>query len=517
MPNHTQEDPSQVLQVGVQLLLLRSPMTDTFPGKPFVGNLLDIPKVHSWLRFKEWADEYGPIFQLNIAGRKHVVISQEKIANDLLRERGSLYSSREYLPFASGLLSDNLRPLLLPYNDRWRRGRKLMHQLTTTTVVTSYEPVQDYESKRLLASFLKAPRDYEKWFERYACGVVYRLGFGRWIETGQETDFRRIVRVGKEVERVASPGQYLVDSFPFLMNLPLPLAPFKREGARLHAEELSLFRKLQQDVRDALERGDSVKSFTRTFLENQKTFRLSDDEAAYVIGTLFEAGTGTTAAAMMSFCLAMCHHPEWQTKMQAELDRQVGDRMPEFKDLPNLPTVRAVIKEVLRWRPVTAGNVPHQLSQDDTYQGHFFSKGTVFHANQWAIHRDPELYPDPENFRPERWLDPSFPTYREPLTQFPNMQNYSCFGFGRRICPGQSIAERSLNILTARIAWAATLSRKKDADGHLMPLPLYDYCPGFNVQPNFFEFDVIARSPKRAEQIAAAYEEARLMRDQILT
>ncbi|KAJ5233208.1 uncharacterized protein N7469_004974 [Penicillium citrinum] len=452
------------------------------PGKPFVGNLLDIPKVHSWLRFKEWADEYGPIFQLNIASRKHVVVSQEKIANDLLRERGSIYSSREYLPFASG-----------------------------------YEPVQDYESKRLLVSFLKAPQDYEKWFERYACGVVYRLGFGRWIETGQETDFRRIVRVGKEVERVASPGQYLVDSFPFLMNLPLPLAPFKREGAWLHAEELSLFTKLQQDVRDALERRDSVKSFTRTFLENQKTFRLADDEAAYVIGTLFEAGTGTTAAAMMSFCLAMCHHPEWQTKMQTELDRQVGDQMPEFKDISKLPTVRAVIKEVLRWRPVTAGNVPHQLTRDDMYEGHLFLKGTVFHANQWAIHRDPELYPDPENFRPERWLDPSFPTYREPLTQFPNMHNYSCFGFGRRICPGQSIAERSLNILTARIAWATTLSRKKDADGNLMPLPLYDYCPGFNVQPNLFEFDVIARSPKRAERIAAACKEARLMRDQILT
>lgn len=85
-------------------------------GKPIVGNLPDIPKIHSWLKFKEWADEYGPIFQLNIAGRKHVVLSQEKIANDLLRERGSLYSSREYLPFASGLLSNNLRPLLLPYN-----------------------------------------------------------------------------------------------------------------------------------------------------------------------------------------------------------------------------------------------------------------------------------------------------------------------------------------------------------------------------------------------------------------
>lgn len=91
-------------------------VADTHPGKPILGNLPDIPAKHSWLKFKEWADIYGPIFQLDLAGRKHVVLSTEKIANALLRERGSLYSSREYLPFASGLLSHNLRPLFLPYN-----------------------------------------------------------------------------------------------------------------------------------------------------------------------------------------------------------------------------------------------------------------------------------------------------------------------------------------------------------------------------------------------------------------
>ena len=124
--------------------------------------------------------------------------------------------------------------------------------------------------------------------------------------------------------------------------------------------------------------------------------------------------------------------------MQKELDDHIGnDRIPDFNDIPNLPTVRAIIKEVLRWRPVTAGGVPHQLIKDDTYKSYHFAKGTGFHANQWAIHRDPELYPDPENFRPERWLSPQFSTtYREPLTQFPNLQNYTCFGFGRRICPG---------------------------------------------------------------------------------
>jgi cytochrome P450 len=67
------------------------------------------------------------------------------------------------------------------------------------------------------------------------------------------------------------------------------------------------------------------RSFTCTFLENRETFNLSDDEGAYIFGTLFEAGSGTTAATMMSFSLAMCLHPEWQNRLYEELDAQVGD------------------------------------------------------------------------------------------------------------------------------------------------------------------------------------------------
>lgn len=78
--------------------------TNMQSGKAIMGNLLDIPPCHSWLKFKEWADVYGPIYKL-------------KIANDLLREKGSLYSSREHLPFASALLSNNPLPPFLPYND----------------------------------------------------------------------------------------------------------------------------------------------------------------------------------------------------------------------------------------------------------------------------------------------------------------------------------------------------------------------------------------------------------------
>ncbi len=122
-----------------------------------------------------------------------------------------------------------------------------------------------------------------------------------------------------------------------------------------------------------------------------------------------------------------------------------------------------------------------------------------------AIHRDPVLYPDPETFNPARWLSPDYPTtYREPLDRHPNLQGFSAFGFGRRICPGLNVAENSLHLLVARLAWAAHFSKRDGVD-----VPLYDYTAGFNVQPNPFVFDLRPRSHARAALVRTVWETGR--------
>lgn len=373
---------------------------------------------------------------------------------------------------------------------------------------TSYEPSQSLESKRMLHNLLRDPAKYEQIFEQYSGGLIFRIGYGKPIITGNESQLRRILEVNHNLERIASPGAYLVDTIPMLNYLPEALAPFKREGKRLHAVELGLFRELLDNTRAAMRAGVAPPCFSETFISEQDKFRLSNDEGAYAVGTLFEAGTGTTAAAMMSFCLAMTLYPEWQKPMWEEVDRVSGDRMPEFEDIPELPTVRAVVKEVLRWRPVTAGGVPHQLTRDDVYDGVFLRAGTIVHANQWAIHREEALYPDPERFNPNRWLSADYPTYREPLTKFPSLNNFSSFGFGRRICPGMNIAERSLYILTARIAWACEFSKKRGPRGEEIEVPSYDYVSGFNTQPKPFPFELRPRSEQRRILVEQVWREA---------
>ena len=300
--------------------------------------------------------------------------------------------------------------MFMPYGDAWRQGRKLMHSLTNVSLATSYEGIQEEESLRAVRDLMREPDKYETWFERYSAGLILRLAYSKRVDTGEEAFVRRILKVVHTVERVASPGVYLVDAFPILMRLPSFLAPFKREGKRLHDEEISLFRGLLQEGVEASKDAPSPESanFCGKWAANRKAYDISDDHVAYVIGTLFEAGAGTTAAAMSSFVLAMTLHPKEFASLQRELDKVVGDRLPTFEDMPNLPRVRAAAKEVLRWRPVTAGGLPHMLIKDDVYKmpdgrSVFLEKGTAVHAVQWAIHREEGLYPDPESFRPERY------------------------------------------------------------------------------------------------------------------
>ena len=150
-------------------------------------------------------------------------------------------------------------------------------------------------------------------------------------------------------------------------------------------------------------------------------------------------------------------YPEWQTKLQQHLDEVVGpNRIPAWTDIPQLPLVRAVVKEMIRYRSIAAElGIPHCLDEDDEFMGYQFKKGTSFHANyayvgNYAVRSfiantdfrviltEPKMYPDTDRrkllFNPERYLDPSYPTYKAPLTLYPNCHNYTPFGYGRRAC-----------------------------------------------------------------------------------
>src|SRR5947207_2409249 len=88
-----------------------------------------------------------------------------------------------------------------------------------------------------------------------------------------------------------------------------------------------------------------------------------------------------------------------------ELDRVVGsDRTPTFDDEPNLPYIRAMVKEVMRWRFVNKFGTNHFATEDGWYKSYFIPKGSIVMINVWGIHYDPERYPEPEKVIPRSIL-----------------------------------------------------------------------------------------------------------------
>lgn len=80
-----------------------------------------------------------------------------------------------------------------------------------------------------------------------------------------------------------------------------------------------------------------------------------------------------------------------------------------------------------------------------------------------AIARDPELFPDPDAFNPMRWLEPKYPSYREPLTEHPSIINITQFGYGRRLCQGQAVADEDLFIGLGALAWLFDIKKNTPA------------------------------------------------------
>ncbi|KAG1809804.1 cytochrome P450 [Suillus plorans] len=168
--------------------------------------------------------------------------------------------------------------------------------------------------------------------------------------------------------------------------------------------------------------------------------------------SLFGAGSDATAVAIMVVVMAAACYPKAQEKVQEELDTVIGrGRSPTLDDYGSLPQIEAFTLEYLRWRPVTTLGFAHRALTDIPYKDICIPEGAIVFGNHWAISRDPNVYPNPDKFDPERWLG-SDGKIREDL-KFPS------YGFGRRICPGRRIANRSIFIKLALVLWSFKITQ----------------------------------------------------------
>ena len=466
------------------------------PPLPFIGNKL--PTSKPWIQFQEWSKKYGPIFTIWVGRRPTLVISDPNIAVELMEKRSNKYSSRPRFVVMGEMYNSN-SVLVQPYGKEWSLRRKLLHRALTPAALRTYKARQEAESTRLAFRVMRDPDHWERQFDRFTASVVFSISYGHRIDSMDSPIIRQRLEFMQFMASLNVPGAYLAESFPILKYVPSILAPWKREIIENAEKEananMNLVEGVKRELRMGKEKGQEVTpSLTQTLLHvrEEEGIQLPDKDFSFVPSSLFGAGSDTTASTMCSAILAFVTHPSVLDAAHAELDAVVGfERTPRFEDEAHLPYIRALVKEVLRWRPVAVlGGTPHASSEDDVYQGWRIPTGTTILGNSWAINLNEEYYPNPQLFNPARFLDHGDPRYVPELKgekTHPAKAGHSSFGWGRRICPGADLAANSLFIALSKLIWSFNILPTRTYD-------TFDYTDGFNIRPRPFQCQIRIRS-----------------------
>jgi cytochrome P450 len=333
-----------------------------------------------------WARQYGDIFYTKVGGTDFIWLSSPKVVKDLMDKRSAIYSSRPPLPFAQDVASAGRRQLFMPYGPQWRSLRKYSHALLNSTTAVNYQPIQDFESKQLMRDVLDLPEQFYDHNRRYASSVIMTVTYGYRLPSWEHPLIKKIFTIMDNLTEFTAPGAHAVDSFPSLAYLPQWLLGNWRSMAKsIFDHDSKVYMELWNNLKKEVDAGTAKECFCKNFyLNDPKKQGIDDLLAAYTCGGLVEAGSETTATTLNNFMLAMILFPDASKKAQEEIDQVVGsDRLPGWDDSENLPYVRALVKEVLRWRAVNKFGMTHMLSEDDWYEGYFLPKGSVVVLNWW--------------------------------------------------------------------------------------------------------------------------------------
>lgn len=437
-------------------------------GLPLVGSLpfLD-PDLHTY--FARLAAAYGPIFSIRLGAKLGIVISSPALAREVLKDQDAVFANRDVPAVARVIAYGGADIAWNPNGPTWRMLRRVcvseMLGPASLDAVYGLRRQEVRSTVHHLYSHAGAPVDVGAQLFLTVMNVITSMLWGGTME-GEERS-----AVGKEFRELVAEITELLGR-PNLSDFFPVLARFDLQGmGRQMRTLLERFDRIFEPIIDRRRKvgGGGAKDFLEYMLGLEKE---GDDAKTpftmvHVKALLMDmvvGGTETTSNTMEWALAEMMQKRETLRRVQEELDQVVGmDSIVEESHISKLPYLGAVIKEVLRLHPALPLLVPHCPSSPCPVGGYTIPKGSRVFLNAWAIQRDPSLWEDPLEFKPERFLESN-----RKWDFSGNDFNYFPFGSGRRICAGIAMAERmvgySLASLLHSFEWKLAEGTKLDME-----------------------------------------------------
>lgn len=435
------------------------------PGWPIVGNLIQVilQRRHFIFVVRDLRKKYGPIFTMQMGQRTLIIVTSSELIHEALVQRGPEFASRPAdspirLIFSVGKCAINSAE----YGPLWRALRRnFVTELINPTRIRQCSWIRnwalEYHMKRLRKEASEVGLvEVMSNCRLTICSVLICLCFGAKIS---EERIKTIESVLKDVMLITTPK--LPDFLPVLTPL---FRRQVREAKELRKKQLELLVPLIRNRKAFLQSGGKVNdemvspmgaAYIDSLFDLQAPGRgrLSEEELVTLVSEIINAGTDTSATAVEWALFHLVTNQEIQERLYKEIVEKVGENgVVTENDVEKMSYLGAIVKETFRRHPPSYFVLSHAATKDTELGGYTVpADASVEFYTAWVT-EDPEMWKDPTEFRPERFLEGG-DGFDVDVTGTKGVRMVP-FGAGRRICPAWTLGTLHINLLLARMVQA---------------------------------------------------------------
>jgi cytochrome P450 len=436
----------------------------TPPGLPWVGQLFSIrpPTIHQ--QVEAWARDLGPLFRVQFASRRMLVVADHALASAVMRDRPEGF---ERSPLSRRISSELGMPggVFSAEGEDWQRQRRMVMASFSPTHVRAYFPSLVRVARRLQARWRRAaqadaPIVLQADLMRFTVDVISGLAFGRDINTLESGD--------DVIQR------HLDKVLPAIFRRAFSRVPtwryFKTERDRQLDHSIGVIRDtvagFVAEARQRLRDDPGLQAQPRNLLEamilaaDEPGSGLGDSQVAGNVVTMLLAGEDTTANTLAWMIDLLHRNPLALGRLQDEVRVAIPSLDGLTIDaLDSMSYLDACASETMRLKPVAPFMILHAL-RDSTIGDVAVPRGTMV----WIAMRHDSVsdrhFTDPWAFRPERWLAAS-----EPALTSAARRSAMPFGSGPRMCPGRYLALLEIKLAMAMLLSSFDIASVETPDG----------------------------------------------------
>ncbi|XP_077147772.1 cytochrome P450 2B11-like [Ranitomeya variabilis] len=408
---------------------------------PILGNVLMMDMSKPYKTFMELSKTYGPVFSVQIGMTKIVVLCGYEAVKDALVNHADVFSDRPRAHVFTKLLNNN--GVVFSNGENW----KVMRRFTLSTLRDygmGKKTIEDkiIEEAECLVQKLKSydgkPFDNLTSINAAVANIIVAILLSHRFEYEDPTILKLIDLINGNFRLLGSPWIRLYNSFPTLMGLlPGPHRTMFGNMVELQKFITATFTKQKKEL-DVNDQRNLIDAFLAKQQEGkpESTEYFHNKNLTALVDNLFAAGMETSSTTLRWGLLLMIKYPEIQKKVHSEIERVIGSAQPQMEHRKEMPYTDAVVHEIQRFGDIAPNSVPHATSEDVTFRGYFFPKGTVVFPLLHSILRDKVYFEKPDEFYPEHFLDSN--------GNFKKTEAFVPFSIGKRSCAGETLAKMEL-------------------------------------------------------------------------